>query len=93
MPGPHAKFHQNCCTSLGEKRAQDTDGHSFIIIRILFPFSFLRMQSLEIHMNHCDISSHSDSLYHQFLEKRTMMFLYNFTPSYEVPFQICRSIQ
>ena len=34
MPGPHAKFHQNCCTSLGEKRAQDTDGHSFIIIRM-----------------------------------------------------------
>ena len=32
MPGPHAKFHQNCCTSLGEKCAQDTDGHSFIII-------------------------------------------------------------
>ena len=37
MPGPHAKFHQNCCTSLGEKRAQDTDGHSFVIIRIEMP--------------------------------------------------------
>ena len=32
MPRPHAKFHQNCCTSFGEIIGQETEGHSFIKI-------------------------------------------------------------
>ena len=31
----HAKFHQNWWSGFREKRAQDTQGHSFIIIRII----------------------------------------------------------
>ena len=33
-PRPHAKFHQNWWAGFREIRCQDTDGHSFIIIRI-----------------------------------------------------------
>ena len=38
MPRPHAKFEKNCCTSFREKNGQDTEGHSFIIIRICIIF-------------------------------------------------------
>ena len=34
MPRPHAKFHQNWWSGYGEKSGQDTEGHSFIIIRM-----------------------------------------------------------
>ena len=34
MPSPHAKLQKNWCTSFREKLGQDTQGHSFIIIRI-----------------------------------------------------------
>ena len=34
MSNKCAKFHQNWWCRFGEKRAQDTEGHSFIIIRI-----------------------------------------------------------
>ena len=34
MPRPLAKFHQNWWSGFRKKRAQDTEGHSFIIIRI-----------------------------------------------------------
>ena len=34
IPKHHAKLEKNCCTSSWEKVSQDTEGHSFIIIRI-----------------------------------------------------------
>ena len=34
-----AKFHQNWWSGFREKRAQDTEGHSFIIIRIVLDYS------------------------------------------------------
>ena len=34
MPSPHAKFHQNWWSGFWEILSQDTEGHSFIIIRI-----------------------------------------------------------
>ena len=42
MPRPHAKFHENRQNRFGEKRAQGTEGHSFIIIRI--KKSYLQVQ-------------------------------------------------
>ena len=35
MPKHHAKFHQNWWCSFRDVTEQDTEGHSFIIIRIL----------------------------------------------------------
>ena len=34
MPKHHAKFHQNWRKHLGDVTGQDTEGHSFIIIRM-----------------------------------------------------------
>ena len=34
IPSPHAKLQKNWCTSFREKSGQDTEGHSFIIIRM-----------------------------------------------------------
>ena len=36
IPKLHTKFHQNWCTSFGEKCAQDSDIMYVILIRILF---------------------------------------------------------
>ena len=46
MPRSHAKFHQNWWCRFWEKRCQDTQGHSFIIIRIMVAYCMWNMKCL-----------------------------------------------